>query len=223
MFNIDNSTPVASNGSFLTKNTIHRVKLMGVELVESPGKDPKPVVKINFEGVEGGTIHDMIFPPTSTVRKVSGPKEYLSPSEAEQFSVKLRQYITALNPALDKAITAGTKKLAANDWDGMRKIVKAAIENGGKSIGMETDLKVLQNSAGYATIPGYIAGLSQKGEIYHRTKFIGDGISFTDYELTTIAKQANAVPTPMANTSNDLDGAGADELGEDDLNFLADL
>jgi len=229
LFNVDNTTPVASNGTALAGNVIHKVKFTGAEKETMKGKDGTeyPVVAVKFEAVDGsGSIVDNIFAPTSATREKSGPNNYLNPSSAEQFQTRLRQYIAALNPTLDKAITEGTKTLGAKDWDGMRDIIVAALISKGKNINKEVELKVLKNSKGYAQIPGFVAGLTkpnEKGEsnVYHTTKFIGEGLSFTDKELKQIQKQNEAkAPSNMGTVAPEADPlAGGSMGGSEDLEF----
>lgn len=227
MFQLDNTTPTATNGSaFLAGNAIHKVKFVEASK-EEVGAQKSPVVKIKFEAIDGSGSHEAaIFAPTSDERKTGGPNNYESPSENEEFQTKLRQYIAAINPDLDKAINDGTKKIGAKDWEGMRDVIVAALHGkGNKNVGREMELKLLKNNKGYAMVPGYVAGLAkpkdgEKSKVYHRTKFIGEGLSFTDQEMNAINKAAGAKPTnmPADEVSTGLGG------GSEDLDFdLEDL
>jgi len=220
MFNLDNTTPQASNGSYLAGNAIHKVKFVEATKAEV-GKDKLPVVRIKFEDVEGkGAFEDTIFEPKSSERERGGPNNYESASQMEQFQAKLRQYIAAVNPKLDKEINEGTKKLGAKDWDGMRDMIVAALMSKGKNVGVETSIKLLKNKAGYAQAPGFVAGLTKEGKVFHRTKFVGEDLSFTDQEMVQINKANTSAPTQMANTNDDL-GGGNDTIS-DDLSFELD-
>lgn len=226
MFQLDNTTATVTSSSFLAANAIHKVKFEGAEK-STVGDDKTPVVAIKFSGIDTeGTVEDKIFQPMSDVREKSGPKDKENPSQVEQFQTKLRQYIAALNPALDKAINDGTKKIGAKDWEGMRDVIVAALNgSSNKNIGRETELKLVKNKKGYASVPAYVAGLTNKdGKVFHSTKFIGDKVTFTDYEMNKINKEAGAVATPMP--SNDLGddlGGGASDAGDLDDFDVNDL
>jgi len=228
MYQLDNTTPSATNGgTYLSGNAIHKVKFLGAEKAD---KGSFKVVSIKVEGLgdDAGCVYeDVIFEPKNEPRQTGGPNNYESPSSMEQFQAKLRQYIDALNPALSKAINENTKTLGAKDWEGMRDVIVAALNSkGNKNVGTETEYKLLKNKDGYATVPGFVAGLTKDGKVFQRTKFIGEGLSFTDYEMKQIDKAATAKPSnpESKNELNDELSGGAGADSSDDLDFdLEDL
>lgn len=206
MFNLDNSTPAASSANFLKKNTIHDVIFKGAELAQVGKEVTQQVVRINFEGVEdGGTHSETLFEPKKMTREV-GSLGYESPSDLEQFQIKLRQYVAAINPELDKKINEGANFGAAS-WDAMSKLIVDALNGAkNKNVGTKTQLKLLANSQGYAQAPGYPAGLAkpkdgEASRVYPKTKFVGDNLSFNPKEETQIAKSNNANATNMDSVS----------------------
>jgi hypothetical protein len=214
MFSIDQNTATASNASYLSPNKIHTVTFKGAEATQVGNDTKYDVLKLKFENEEG-VFEDTIFPPKLPEGAVRKTDPYLSPSEVEELMAKLRHYISALNPDLDKQIEAGTKTLAAKDWNQLRAVMVKALEKG---VNKEIQLKLMANNKNMAVVPGYILAISKNGNTYLRTKFIGDKVTFTDKEIEKMSKQASAKPTDMASViggksaSSDLDDLDLDDL-----------
>ena len=66
-----------------------------------------------------------------------------------------------------------------------------------------TQIKLINNKKGEPQFPAFFAGLSKDGVVYMKTNFIGEGLKFTDKEVTNIAVAAAAVPTAMPAASTD--------------------
>lgn len=213
MFSIDQNTATASNANYLAGNKIHTVQFKGAELAQVGNETKYDVLKLKFENEEG-TFEDTIFPPKLPEGAVRKTDPYVAPSDVEELMAKLRHYISALNPELDKQIESGTKTLAAKDWNQLRGVVIKALSTG---INKEVQLKLLNNGKNMAVVPGFILGISKAGATYLRTKFIGDKLMFTDKEIERMSKAAGAKPSNMSeivpgNKNNDLTNLNLDDI-----------
>jgi hypothetical protein len=221
MFTINNET---QSGSTITPrlegNKIHTVTFEGAEAV-TIGKDTTyDVIKISFKN-DNGSFEDSIFPPKMPEGAARTANSFggMNASAVEELSAKLRHYIAALNPELDKQIEAGTKTLSAKTWNDLRTLFVKSVEKGkGKTV----QLKLLKKGDGNVTTPGYILSISKTGSLYMNTNFIGETIAFTDKELKKIETAAKAKPTNIADAI--LGDKSNKEAVAEDLDFaLEDL
>ncbi len=211
MFSIDSTTATAGNNNYLSANKIHSVTFKGAEAAEIGSETKYQVLKFKFENEEG-MFEDAIFPPKLPEGAIRKTDPYVGPSDVEELMAKLRHYVSVLNPELDKQIEAGTKTIAAKDWNQLRTLIIKSVEKG---IGKETQVKLVANGKGLGVVPSYILGISKNGNTYLRTKFIGDKLMFTDKELEKISKTANAKPSDMSKITGK-----KDDLPEFDLSDL---
>lgn len=233
-----NTTAGASQSSTrprLAGNDIYTVKFDGCEIVDIKGvKEPDKtykVLKLKFSNTDGYYEHTVFEPKAddftrgeSEFTNKDGKKEKIpQASGVENIMLLFKHAIDSINPTIAKQIDEGTKNLGASNWDGLRELV-AKILNAGK--GTTVQIKLLKNSKGEPTFPGFYSGLTKPDPItgaskaYIRNNFIGEKLSFSTYEVQRISNEANAKPTKvnsfagttsdnfMANTAsndNDLD------------------
>lgn len=219
-FNSLSETSFTSNaGAYLRPYEIYPVNLTKIEKTELKGsKDPNakyPIVTLEFTGCgenKGKFTTNLFIPvkdedlkrPTYTNNE---GHEYEGPSSFETFQYTLMQIVHELNPAGEEKIKANASKIKSIDQF-IDLIIKALA---GKN-NVKTNLKLVgrtNNGTVYATLPKACA-ISRDGELYAR-KFIGDNLSFDNYELTQMKNYQNAKPTKMSDDapsekpSDDLD------------------
>lgn len=216
MFSIDNQSPSASSvSSKLEGNKIHTVTFKGAEAITVGNETKYEVLSLKFENDQGEFV-ETFFPPDAKTGGSRKPNSFggENPSEVEELTAKVRHYIAGLNPDLSKQIEAGTKTLAAKNWNEFRALVVKALAKG---VGTETQIKLLKNGKGMAQTPGFVLSISKTGSLYMRTNFIGNNLSFTTKELEKISTISTAKPTIMDSSLPDV---GSSEINLDDLDDL---
>lgn len=220
----------------LAGNEIYTVKFDGCEIVDIKGvKDPDKVykvLKIKFSNNDGTYEHTIFEPRQEDFTR--GENEYTDkngvkgkipqPSGVENMMLLFKHAIDIINPTIAKQIDEGTKNLGASNWDGLRELV-SKILNAGK--GATCQIKLLKNSKGEATFPGYFSGLTKpdpitgKSKAYIRNNFIGEKLSFSTYENQRIAKELEAKPTRINSFSseNELSSPNGFSSNDNDLDF----
>lgn len=177
-------------GSFL-KAGIHNVIFKGIDKIKIKDMD---ALEIRFVTESGDAHNEHIFAPTSDKREEG--QFGLSPSRTEQFMCIIKQIISALDPDLAKKLETDGDKFAAPTFDGFVSLLKKYLD---KKIGAKTQIKLVPNRSGYPQFPGYIAALSKEGNLYMKTKIIGDNLVLTPREKAAIEAADKARPTNMAN------------------------
>ena len=211
MFNINQNTQSGSTtANRLEGNKIHTVIFEGAEAVTIGNETPYDIIKLTFKN-EDGIFEDSIFPPKMPEGANRAKNNYggENPSQVEELSAKLRHYIAALNPDLDKKIESGEKALKANTWNELRALFVKSVEKGK---GKEVQLKLLKNTKGLAVTPSFVLSISKTGNVYMNTNFIGEKLTFTEKELKKMQEVAKAKPT---NIAAEIMGGNKDEEIED--------
>ena len=211
--NLNNSNFTSTSGQYLKPYDIYNVNLTKIEKTELKGsKDPNavyPIVALEFTstGDNKAVFSTNLFIPTSE-QDTERPKfknneghEYERPSRFENFQFTLMQIVHAINPAGEEKIKANASKIKTVDQF-IDLIIKALA---GKN-NVETKLKLVgrnNNGTVYAALPN-ACGLNKAGEVFP-VNFIGDNLSFTNYELTQQKNYQNAKPTNMSSVDNNPD------------------
>lgn len=206
---------------------IHDVIFKGIEKGEDFGPDSIGTINIHFEAVDGsGIFDDKMFEPTSGDRRTTTDRngvEREQPSQAEQFMAKCKQIISALNPEIGEKIEKGEIQFKANSFDGVVKLLKKILD---PKVGTKTQIKLLPNKNGYASLSSYVASINKDGILYISSKVIGQDLTLSSYEITRIKAAATATPTNMSNNENDnllsnmkADFEEAETANDDDLPF----
>lgn len=220
--------------SLLAGNKIHNVIFKGMEYTTLEGKDNTKynVIKIKFEGLNGGVFEDTIFEPTrkeDSVRQKS-PQGWDNPSVVESITAKLRFVLKYTNPEKFKEISTGKTVFQPKSFKELGLVMAKLVEPG---IGKEFKIKLLKKKKdGRAQFPmGYVA-LSKAGNLYMKNPFMAsldEALDFTEYEKSMIEKAENDTPTAMPSQNEDigiLNGAGVlssedikklDSIGDDSL------
>lgn len=203
MNNFDFGMTVGASQSTTRKqlegNQIYDVKFDGCEARDFAGtQDPSRnfrVLEIKFSNDEG-YFTDTVWEPTEQDAQDTPSTYGTNPSRVKAMMLKFKHLIDAVNPELAAKIDKGEQKLNAPSWDALRQLMVKATTPG---IGKETKIKLVKNSKGEATFPGFFANYNRAGNIYMNTNFIGDNIFWTNKELNRINQAAAAKPTTTAN------------------------
>lgn len=203
----------SASGSYLRPYDIYTVNLTKIEKTELKGsKNPNavyPIVTLEFTecSENKGKFTTNLFIPTKDedlkrpVYTNNEGHEYEGPSSFENFQFTLMQIVHELNPSGEEKIKANASKIKTVDQ--FIDLIIKALE--GKN-NVETKLKLVgRNSNGtiYAALPRACA-INKNNEIYAR-KFIGNNLSFDNYELTQMKNYQNAKPTNMSSVDNNPD------------------
>lgn len=215
MFNMGSvmNAKVVSN-NFLRAG-IHNVIFKGIDKAEGSIS----AVELRFEAVDGSGIHnERIFEPRSAERTQS---QYgTNPSEAEQFSCKIKQVISALDPELAHRIDVEGDKFAAPTFEAFIALLKKYLDS---KVGTQTQIKLVPTSGNFVGFPGFIARLSKDNVLYMTTKVIGNDLVLTAKEKAAIEAAATAKPTDMRQNSGELDDLrGEFDVPEDKSDNVAD-
>lgn len=187
---------VSVASSFLPAG-IHKVRFTGMNLANAGESN---VVEFKFESVNGaGIYNERIFEPRSNERTTSQFGE--NPSEAEQFTLKISQIISALDPELAKKIDENGDRFQAPDFPSFVNLLKKYLDN---KVGTETFIKLVP-SGNYVNFPRYIASINKDGVLYINNKFIGNNLALTAKEARSIEEASRAKPTSMAEADDEID------------------
>lgn len=215
MFNMGSvmNAKVVSN-NFLRAG-IHNVIFKGIDKAEGSTS----AIELRFEAVDGSGIHnERIFEPRSTERTQS---QYgTNPSEAEQFFCKIKQVISALDPALAHRIDVEGDKFTAPTFEAFITLLKKYLDS---KVGTQTQIKLVPTSGNFVGFPGFIARLSKDNVLYMTTKVIGNDLVLTAKEKAAIEAAATAKPTDMRQNNGELDDLrGEFDVPEDKSENVAD-
>ena len=230
MFNFD-ATANASQGkvfSQLAGNKIHDIVFDGAVAEDLESKktgETYKVIKLKFKN-DSGTFEHTVFEPIKSkgdFDRVS--KEYTkdgktltfpTPSRVEDVMLLFKHCIDAFRPEVGKKIDNKEATLGANNWDELRTNVSTVLNKG---IGVESSIKLISDSKGYARFPGFFSTINEEGVAIIRNNFIGKNLGFTPYEKQRIESAANTA----AKTSNfkelDFPQDSGSELPDDLANF----
>jgi hypothetical protein len=225
--NLANTQVSASSVRHLKPYTITKVKWDGAELTSGTaktGKDWKCLI-LHFVSDEG--VHDeRVFIPDHTnpkdvedteVEQPNGGKKVF-PSNAKYFMQLIAHIAGILNPEGFAKMQAASAKFRSFD-----DMVKAFIQVTDKVKGKETNLKlvhVTRDGSNYAAFPRSL-GVNSKGETFP-INIIGEDLFFSNYEEGKRKELANAKPTKMKSSSDDIvDTVSTTSKGseDEDLNF----
>lgn len=221
--NLSNQSFTSSSSQHLKPYGIYQVKLSDIKLDEIKGtKDPNAVYKVvhleftgTGEGESTGTFQTNIFIPSveadmerPTYTNAQG-HEYQRPSRFENYQYTLMQIVTALNPEGAEKIKANASKIKT--IDDFNALILKALANKNDVV---TNLKLIgrvTNGVTYAQLPN-ACGLNRDGETFP-VNFIGEGLFFTNYEITQQKNYQNAKPTEMSEVDKPSDsGFNLDDI-----------
>lgn len=215
-FNFEETAGVsAGSGSKVLKaNEIHKVIFKGVTFTaKAKFKDgtEKDTLDIKFANAEGVEFTHKIFEPTEA-DFIDRTEPFKTPSNVKAMQLLIRHLIAAVNPILYKKIESGETKITAKSF---RELCKFINESTKEFIGVETNIKLVANKAGYGSFP-YFAAYNKEGGIYMRSRFIGENLAFTAKEIEAMKNIATATPTPK----DDLDMMESTNKGSEDLDDI---
>ena len=216
MFDMSGATQgVKVSESNYLKPGIHPVVFKGITEEEYTDKTGTKgtYLMASFEKDVDGVIYqhkERIFAPKSGERKQNAfDATRVNPSEAEQFLIKLRQFVTALNAELDAKIESGEVKFSASSFGEFVKLMQSATD---PAIGSTTEIKLLPNG-NFASMPAFPAQINKDGVLYVGTKFIGKNLTLSAYEKSKVDAALTAAPTNMNN--NNQGGGVIGSMGPD--------
>lgn len=218
--NLGNAT---STSAALKANEIHEVLFKGLEYSKS--EDGKwEFMKIKFQGVNGGYFTDTTFglDKDAAVRKKTQFGE--NPSAYENFMMKIKHLLSAVAPDLLIKMQAGeivfTPKGKSDLFQQYVTFIGQQLEAYKDA---KTSIKLVQNNKGMACFPPFFASVSKEGQAYIKNNFIGNNLSFNQREINAFNRVAEARPTVMADTTDNLSldadtpAISADSSASDDL------
>ena len=159
----------------------------------------------NFQGVNGGFFSDRNFGfgKDAGVRKKTQYGE--NPSQYESFMMKVKHLIRAVAPEVLEAMQKGEITFAPKSKsDVFKQYTLFLAEVLQDAIGRKTSIKLIKDNKGKTVMPPFFAAVGREGDVYMKTNFIGDNLSFTTKEKEVIDREAVAKPSAMPNMSTDL-------------------
>lgn len=219
IFNLSATTGVKESGKFLQAG-IHNAKFVSVELSEvnsqKNGQTYK-TMKLTLDIDGYGEFSHNFFEPTSADRSAGTYGE--NPSQVEHFMVAVRQIVDALDSKIGEMIDNDTitinGKHVKKDGLSFDQLVKVIAALTKPYAGTELEVKLIPQSNGFATIPGFPAKISRNGDLGISTRFIGHDLVMNQSEQKKIDAAKNAQPTNMAQTSSGSVDGLAEQLGID--------
>lgn len=219
IFNLSATTGVKESGKFLQAG-IHNAKFVSVELGEvnsqKNGQTYK-TMKLTLDIDGYGEFSHNFFEPTSADRSAGVYGE--NPSQVEHFMVAVRQIVDALDSKIGEMIDNDTitinGKHVKKDGLSFDQLVKVIATLTKPYAGTELEVKLIPQSNGFATIPGFPAKISRNGDLGISTRFIGHDLVMNQSEQKKIDAAKNAQPTNMAQTSSGSVDGLAEQLGID--------
>lgn len=218
------TTGLKESGNFLSAG-IHKAKFNGLSLGSITSQKDGSVyqtmtLSLDVEG-HGEFTHNF-FEPTSNERTQSQFGE--NPSQVENFMVSLRQIFDALDLKIGDMIdndnvvikdqNGKDKKVNTADLD-FTKLVKLSKILTDPYIGTEVEIKLVPQSNGFNSIPGFPAKINRAGALGIATRFIGHNLTLSQSEQRRIDAAQNNRPTNMASNSNATLEGVADALNID--------
>ena len=223
------TTGLKESGNFLSAG-IHKAKFNGLSLGSITSQKDGSVyqtmtLSLDVEG-HGEFTHNF-FEPTSKERTQSQFGE--NPSQVETFMVSLRQIFDALDSKIGDMIdndnvvikdqNGNDKKVNTADLD-FTKLVKLSKILTDPYIGTEVEIKLVPQSNGFNSIPGFPAKINRAGALGIATRFIGHNLTLSQSEQRRIDAAQNNRPTNMASNSNATLEGVADALNIDSTSDL---
>ena len=203
-----------TNGRAVTRLkpwTISKVSLKSVELktgTSSEGRDWK-AMQFNFEGEDGIFEYKVFCPGEKGDERISGNtngRDWELPSALEQLQLSIAHICTALAPEEFKKLQ-GVELDLPKDFEKLVNAIKKVLA---KAIGVETTIKLIGNSKGYADIPKFVNINRTSKEAFISNNWLGDNLAFTPYEVQQMNKAKNSTPTPVDEVDS------TDDSGDDD-------
>lgn len=217
MFDLSATTGVKESGNFLRPG-IYNAKFKSVELsTVTSQKDSKTynTMKLTLDLDGFGEWSTNFFEPTSDERTEGTYGQ--NPSQAEHFLVSVRQIIDALDPAIGESIdndnvVVNNKKVSTKNFS-FTQLVKLINVLTKPYEGTELEVKLIPQSNGFASIPGFPAKVNKAGALGISTRFIGHNLVMNQSEQRKIDAMKDSKPTNMAQTSTGSVDGLADALG----------
>ena len=196
--------------------TISNVKFNGVELREGTsqsGNDWK-AIQFKFKG-DNGTFEHMVFCPgekgDERMSGTSNGRDWELPSQLEQLIHTLAHVLGVLNPEGFEKLK-GIELDLPKDFNKLFQYVKKVLD---PKIGTETQLKVIGNNKGYASVPNFININRDTKESYISNNWLGENLAFSTYELQQKEKANKAKPTNMSTTGSESEDIASDNVDDD--------
>ena len=227
MFDLSATTGVKESGKYLQPG-IHNAKFISVELSnlnsQKTGEDYK-TMKLTLDVDGYGEFTHNFFEPKSAERGSNAFGE--NPSPVEHFMVAVRQIVDALDPKIGEAIDNDNVVVAGKHIDLKKLTFDQLVKLIGKLTepckGTEVEVKLVPQTNGFASIPGFPAKVNRNGALGISTRFIGHDLVMNQSEQKKIEAAKNSQPTNMSQTSNGSVDGLAEALGLTDTEDSSDL
>lgn len=211
-FNLSNT-----NGTAITRLkpwTISKVSLESVELktgTSSEGRDWK-AMQFNFKGADGIFEYKVFCPGEKGDERIVGTgsdgKEWEMASAMEQLQFAIAHICTALAPAEFEKLK-GVELDLPKDFE---KLVMAVRKTLSKAIGVETNIKLVGNSKGFADVPKFVNINRTSKEAYLSNNWLGENLAFSPYEIQQMNKAAKSTPTPVSDIDDSDNSSEEDDI-----------
>ena len=194
-YSFKNAVEAKETGKFLAPG-IKNATFENIEYESGENKNGEPykalVLNINIEGY--GAYSQKFFEPKSDERTANAWGG-LNASAQDNFTILVREIVETLNPEL-------LEDLADLDDVSFKELINFLAKKTKAYTGKEFQVKLLPNTTtGYASIPIFIARITNKKELAIGTWVFGQNLTLNDREKKAIDNAQNAHPTNMANNS----------------------
>ena len=205
-----------TNGTAITRLkpwTISKVSLESVELKTGTSKEGNDwkAMQFNFKGEDGVFEYKVFCPGAKGDERVTGTtngKEWELPSAMEQLQFTIAHICTALAPTEFEKLK-GVELDLPKDFEKLTNAVKKVLA---KAIGVETNIKLVGNSKGYADVPKFVNINRTSKDAYISDNWLGENLAFSAYQLQQMKKAKASTPTPVPEATEDGNSEEDDDL-----------
>ena len=213
-FNLSNTNGIAVTR--LQPWTINPVVFKGVEEKSGTTKDGNiwKAIQFKFSG-DKGIFEPMFFcPKEGGDQRLTGEtagRKWELPSQIEQLSCAIAHVVGTLAPA-NYAKLQNVSLDLPKDFDKLVEIVKKALA---PAINKSTNIKLVGDNKGYATVPNFIN--VKDGSVYIYNNWLGENLAFSSSEIKKMEKIKNTKPTEIEKDITPDDDSDDDGLDLDNI------
>lgn len=204
-FNLSNSNGTAIQR--LKPWTINKVKFDGVDFKKGTASSGNTwqAIQFKFKGADGIFEHMVFCPgqegdnrPTGN----TGGRDWEMPSQMETLQHTIAHVLKVLNEkGLEKL--SGIELELPKDFEKLYQYLKKVLD---PVVGKETELKLIGNNKGYASVPYFISINKDTKQSYISNNWLGENLAFTASELNKKQKAGEVKPeTPSVSDDSSSD------------------
>ena len=213
-FNLTNTKATATTR--IQPWTISEVQFKGVEERSGNTKDGGVWKAIQFKFAGANGIFEPMFfcPKEGGDQRLTGEtagRKWELPSQIEQLSCAIAHVVGTLAPA-NYAKLQNVSLDLPKDFDKLVEIVKKALA---PAINKSTNIKLVGDNKGYATVPNFIN--VKDGSVYIYNNWLGENLAFSSSEIKKMEKIKNTKPTEIEKDITPDDDSDDDGLDLDNI------